>query len=115
MIVNCNNVRYVTPGCCSSGVSVRLGYTFDIADLYPQKEVKPQWVISTISFNYGETLIEVFHCPVCGQKLPEIVKRKKHTNKICQYKDGGYRCDTCDERLMSCKCSPPWIAWEPKK
>jgi hypothetical protein len=51
-------------------------------------------------------------CPYCGTTLPEIRPRAKPYKNVCKVTDGGYYCDTCEERLMGCKCHPPECAWE---
>lgn len=51
-------------------------------------------------------------CPYCGTELPTLRRKAKLPKKICRITDGGYYCDTCEKRLMSCKCLPPEAAFE---
>lgn len=53
-------------------------------------------------------------CPWCGAKLPEM-ERTRTDAKICVVKDGGYYCDTCEERLQNCLCDFPAVEWTPVK
>lgn len=68
----------------------------------------------TISMEYGDMPpipAPVDHCPFCGKKVPEVVKYSCPPPWIRIISDGGYYCDTCGERLMSCGCSPPETLW----
>jgi hypothetical protein len=51
-------------------------------------------------------------CPFCGALTPEMRLRAKPPPDLCVVTDGGYYCDTCGERLRSCRCLPPEAAFE---
>lgn len=53
-------------------------------------------------------------CPYCGQKLPKMVLKKAppQNSHLCTVTDGGYYCDTCNERLDACICDPVSILLE---
>jgi len=51
-------------------------------------------------------------CPFCGERLPAI-RRKPRCPKVSTGTDGNY-CDTCGKRNESCRCAPPWMAYEPE-
>jgi len=74
---------------------------------------KPKW--KSGSFDWDSNSwddVEVKFCPHCATPVPEIRKRST-TEKICNVTDGGYYCDTCQERLGACTCHRPEYAWEP--
>jgi len=72
---------------------------------------KPKWkVVSTTSEGHSSVFVDVKFCPLCGKELPDVVKTKEL--KIRRIVDGGYYCDTCDERLHGCECDNPALEWE---
>jgi len=52
-------------------------------------------------------------CPFCGEKLPKMRRKKTFPEMTCVVTDGGYYCDTCQQRLSQCRCYPSEHAWEP--
>lgn len=66
-----------------------------------------------IKHELQETSVEAKACPFCGTPVPTIVPRDTTGKKICKITDGGYYCDTCNERLMACRCYPPEWNWQP--
>lgn len=105
--------KWVTPGCCAAAeerVAVCLAFwdtDFDEA---------PSWglrlALAVRDYNFSREL--PLFCPYCGKKLPEIEKDPAPVAPLCVITDGGYYCDTCEERLMNCQCYPPEFAWRVK-
>lgn len=52
-------------------------------------------------------------CPFCAAVIPKMRLMKEPPKDIAVVTDGGYYCDTCQERLSSCMCLPPEAAFEP--
>lgn len=50
-------------------------------------------------------------CPFCSASVPKLV-RKKRPPKVQLVSDGGYYCDTCEQRVSECVCPYPEQAWE---
>jgi hypothetical protein len=120
MDIKVGRINCVTPGCCqghgdtelenilniqSRTGLVTLGFSLrDWSLFYNGENVNPIWVLCSIP---------VIFCPFCGKKLPEIIERPNPPKRICTVTDGGYYCDTCQERLCACKCEIPWMRWMP--
>jgi hypothetical protein len=52
-------------------------------------------------------------CPYCGASLPKVrLRETPRDDRVAVVADGGYYCDTCEERLMNCDCLPPEAAYE---
>ena len=51
-------------------------------------------------------------CPHCAKPLPNIVKKDNPPKRVRRITDGGYYCNTCDDRLISCMCLSPIYCWE---
>ena len=62
--------------------------------------------------SYFDNIPEVRFCCYCGLGLPKMVRKKKFPRHTCVVTDGGYYCNTCKERLGSCRCLPPEFAFE---
>ena len=114
---------YLTPECCKSVqdfVAVLLRFPWDSEEDYAGP---PEW---TLRLSHLETAPgysrshahsaddKPSFCPYCGTKLPEIEKNPKPPKPLAAITDGGYYCDTCEERLMSCECFAPEFAWRIK-
>lgn len=52
-------------------------------------------------------------CPGCGSAVPDLQLKARPPKKITIVVDGGYYCETCEERLMGCDCADPATLWEP--
>jgi len=112
------------PGCCDESkilVTVVLGLSGN--DIYEndkgQADCKPAWVIRSSfleRFDHQQWICQprliVKFCPHCGKPMPEIQKRKVPLSPIANITDGGYHCDTCNERLQCCNCWPCEAHWE---
>jgi hypothetical protein len=112
----------IVPGCCpasSKQVLVALSVPEDVIYGDAGVETKPRWVVRS---SYQEYLdhpmqrtwpsTEVQHCPHCAAKLPTFRPRVEPLEPIVEVVDGGYYCNTCNERLHACKCWPPEAHWE---
>jgi hypothetical protein len=51
-------------------------------------------------------------CPFCAEFVPSLRLCAKPPKKVCVIIDGGYYCDTCEERLNACECKPAVFLWE---
>ena len=81
------------------------------------KTTPPDWIIRGVKpdmqmgkFEGAPYKINV--CPVCSALMPKIRLKAVLPNKIMMIVDGGYYCDTCEERLDSCECKRPEEMWE---
>lgn len=54
--------------------------------------------------------VAVEACPWCRSVVPEM-KRNRRVKKVMVCTDGGYYCDTCEERLNCCECRPLTHMW----
>jgi hypothetical protein len=82
-------------------------------------EANINYKFSSLFDNYRnyENKPSVKFCSYCGKKLPNMVLTKKDVSKkhICKITDGGYYCDTCNQRLDSCFCDPQETLFEPEE
>lgn len=108
------NWVYQTPECCEAvkeNLTVVLRY--DEGHYYGTMTDKPKWKSYGWNSKYEcHHLREVKFCPHCGTPTPKIRLKKKSRKKICTVSDGGYYCDTCDDRLNECQCAPQEALWE---
>ncbi len=120
------NIRnlVIVPGCCEKSsklMTVALQLSYD--EIYEQNKEQdnctPQWVINSsfkecLEYTYREDLprLIVKFCPHCATPMPAIQLRQEPLFPVLSVADGGYYCDTCDERLSSCSCWPPEAKWE---
>ena len=109
---------FIIPKCCGHKkyLIVFLDYLWEEVrqDKIPIVDIKPRWVVVPSKFDLDITpRVEVFYCPTCGKKLPEIIKRpiNKLPKKISSSNEGY--CDVCKERIRNCECHPPHFFWEP--
>lgn len=90
-----------------------------------QEDPSPKWVITEDEYlgRYRKTYAsegskraapEVKFCPFCGVGVPKMVPSKAPPRDMFRCTDGGYYCDTCEERLMSCLCLPLEAGYEPE-
>lgn len=109
---------FVMPECCqkmidTATICLIVSEGFASGDL----ETLPTWMVRTGEprSGYYDTFgfTEAKQCPFCGTPVPEIEKRTTD-RKVMVVKDGGYYCDTCDERCNCCSCLPPAFHWQPK-
>ena len=106
---------YVAPTCCAAS---RLCKAI-VLEGGGARGKKPSWSI-VLRYDIGDyrydpsigQMAAPLYCPFCGAKLPEIVRKARPPSPIMRCTDGGYYCDTCEERLQSCTCWPPWSGWE---
>lgn len=95
----------LVPDCCFRDPEMSI--TVYAYTLHPDQ--KPEWRIR--GMRRGMECSEViFYCPICGQKLPDFVKRKNPAKRIRVSSDGDY-CDTCQKRLWDCRCLASCMAW----
>jgi len=89
------------PGCCRYAAE-RNGYGVPNIHWWvdPENNARRGWQLSAYSGF-------IAHCPWCGTKLPQMQLKPKFPSRVCTVTDGGYRCDTCRERLISCSCASP--------
>lgn len=104
-------MKRITPTCCDKVQKAKSVY-MALEDSY-NTDSPPAWYVLAID---PETelhkRVKVEFCPHCSRSLPPIVPNPNaHELKICSIKDGGYYCDTCKKRLMSCSCHPPVFKW----
>ena len=118
-----NSVKCVTLECCAKAKRFRtviLSYGTQSKAIYHLGDfdgsLKPKWCVRTFPQlapeNFSE-IVEVDFCPHCGTPVPEREPRVTD-KKICRYSDGGYYCDTCKKRMMSCTCLPLPFHWQIK-
>ncbi len=69
--------------------------------------LSPHWTMRAAS-------IEVYFCPFCGTKLPEVELLDHPPHPIWTSEMDGDYCGTCSERSMCCKCNPPSTAYRIK-
>lgn len=63
--------------------------------------------------DYIKGMPEPEYCPFCSSEVPKMARKIHPPPHLCRVTDGGYYCDTCEERLDSCFCDPPAAAFEP--
>lgn len=102
------------PECCGDSEKIRLhyeglAYTYGITKEEYLK-TKPVWSIMAPSGLY----YSLKFCPFCGKELPDI-QLKEELPEVCVCTDGGYYCDTCEQRLRACQCKPSEYLWEIKR
>ena len=113
----------IVPGCCEASaklatVALRFSYD-DICEGGELQDREPQWELTGTHRRVlgsrhltGNPRLRACFCPHCGTPMPRIQKRVEQLAPICTVTDGGYYCDTCNERLNSCNCWPPEANWE---
>lgn len=117
-IIGCIDTRkykFVTPKCCEDVQKFKTIYL--AIDYYAfcegNNEAPPEWRVRCRSDEYDSDSSEVAKfCPHCGTPVPEVEPSGCDRN-ICTSLDGDY-CNTCNERLMSCRCLPPEQRWKVK-
>jgi uncharacterized protein with PIN domain len=100
--------QVITPECCHEIKTSKL-IILSLDNYDDTTTSNARWVLNghDLKANYMPTF-----CPYCGTKLPKI-KRKAHISEdICVITDGGYYCDTCQDRLNNCLCDLPQTAFE---
>lgn len=111
---------FVTPTCCAA---VQENHTIflrhDYKDVISGQSdaIKPEWRVmawTTVDGWAGWNSIMASFCPHCATPVPSI-RRCQRQKPVCRIIDGGYYCDTCHERLMSCTCLPVEFNWEPEE
>lgn len=129
------NNKFVSPNCCESARTfIQLRFAeYYVTDPNHFRKSKPFWTMAGMRRNDGEciwdtTALRIYVCPFCGKKLPDVRLKQPPpdavidpievqsatytTTKVMSMLDGGYRCNTCGERLHSCTCDPPETLWE---
>lgn len=114
----------IVPGCCEESsklMTVALQLSPDEIYERPtgQDGCVPQWVISSsfrehLEYIHGQdhSRLIVKFCPHCAALMPAIQLRQEPLSPVLSVSDGGYYCDTCDDRLSSCSCWPAEVRWE---
>ncbi len=114
MIIYTEN--YLSPQCCDEAEktkSIFLDFV-DKKDDVLHNKCKPVWSSFGINEKYNcLTTFQVYYCPFCGQKVPEIELNDKIGKSKIYNSDTGDYCKTCGERSMSCECLPPEFRWKP--
>lgn len=109
--------KRITPKCCEK-VQTFQAVFLDIPDDFYEgnNDTPPKWVVSCKSDQFDcEGWRQAHFCPFCGTTMPEIVRVDTGEYKVCACTDGGYYCDTCNERIRHCQCFPPTHQWGPKE
>jgi len=111
-----SKTQSITPKCCEKVQiknTVFLCYGTEIYNGKGLKDIQPKWKSGSNNSEFQcWATTEVKFCPHCATPVPPI-KRRNTKRKICDVKDGGYYCSTCDKRLQECTCFRPEYAWEP--
>jgi len=112
----------VVPGCCeasSTQALVALRCPEDVIYGDADENARPHWAVRSSYQEYLDHPLqrtwpstEVQVCPHCGKGLPAVRRRATPLTPVMSCGDGGSYCDTCKERLSSCKCWPPEAHWE---
>lgn len=128
----------ILPGCCETSRKALRPFLCT-TDSY-NTESGVQWTIPHVDYEYIRTFVStheswtekdgdttVYHsrdrgyeeskspvkfCPYCGTKMPEIRLKDSPPVPIREITDGGYYCDTCEERLIGCGCWPTEAKFE---
>lgn len=114
---------FITPVCCEEVqrlhtifLAMPESYHEDGSGKKSLLDHKPVWRVAHFPRNEHNAhawTAEAKFCPHCGTSVPDV-EPSGDPRKICEYSDGGYYCDTCQERLMSCRCMPSVYAWKVK-
>ena len=79
---------------------------------YVGVEEAPKWGIKTPQDDIScGKLVEINFCPFCAKKLPKLILNEQIKEPVCSCSDGGYYCNTCDQRLIACTCLPRECKW----
>ncbi len=112
-IIGMYRTKYVTPKCCEK-VQNHLTVLLEVDYTQPVDKQNPHWVVR--GMNDSQNAIEMYlpcdFCPHCGEPTPQI-KLRETDEDICVVTDGGYYCETCKQRVDSCKCEAPAYRFEP--
>lgn len=120
-VCECNpiSLHYVTPQCCET--VQKTGSVYIHVDIYEEyKNQKPAWMTLGHEPKHVDTelhssvAVPAEYCPHCGTHVPEIVRSKVPQSRILKCTDTGYYCDTCKDRLRSCRCAHTSFKWMPK-
>lgn len=107
----------VNPDCCDEMRKFKT-IRLDDGDMIYGNALEPHWIISYYEEKhecYSVTPIKDGFCPHCATPIPGI-KKIQVKGTVCKVTDGGYYCDTCEERLHACKCDhAPAEEWAPDK
>ena len=90
--------------CCSRGRETHPGQFEPIIYYWVEPDRDRPWRAWIL--NHPQVMAKIDFCPFCGTKVPEMVEVPGR-DKICSFSDGGYYCDTCGDRLISCTCQVP--------
>jgi hypothetical protein len=125
--------KTIRPTCCEAAqkypvitfeVDSGLDTKFYVPDNYDSNTANGDWRVHSSSellkwFSDGTVRYcldrpPARFCPYCGEPLPKMVRSKipppPPVRRVIG--DSGY-CATCKERLQSCICDPPEVAFEP--
>jgi hypothetical protein len=119
------------PQCCDKmiqAMSVQAYVSGEDKDELPRWHVEVSSFINTVqhrnvqiriknddTFLYIDQLNTVTYCPHCATKLPGFKKKENPPEKVYFCLDGGYYCETCNDRANECTCAPPISEWEMKE
>lgn len=113
--------KLTTPNCCAAAEKhpcVFLMHEEEDIIRGRAKDTKPKWKARP-SFPFDlptevtEAHVEVFFCPLCGKRLPDLKRVEKEPAKVRYMTDGGYYCSTCKRRGNECRCAIESQCWEP--
>lgn len=78
---------------------------------YEGEPENPRWAIvvemprlHTDCYNWETEYLTVTKCPFCQSSMPELILKENPPSPMQKISDGGYYCDTCEERLLCCRC-----------
>ena len=112
--------------CCDAGRTCEaFMYHIDVYESGPSNQItEGRWRIATYESLGRERRMaddqwhkkvppEPKFCPYCAAPTPKLEKAKDPPKDISVVTDGGYYCDTCQERLNACMCLPPEAVFKP--
>lgn len=109
------DLEIVTPDCCDMVKETKAVFLGLPKGFYGGEPGPPKWQIRSWNDQFQSVdYVEAQYCPHCAKPVPEIISVNP-PRPVCVCTDGGYYCDTCSERLNSCRCLRPEKAWGPKK
>lgn len=129
---------YIVPRCCTPPrpdfppppkrphasrptIAVYLGLTpppcYDYCSPAAEDQRRPRWVMRCHNYfaGHGMDEVEVFYCPFCGVRLPEIEPNPKPPAKVFRLNAEETHCATCGKRPMCCQCHPEESLWRAKR
>lgn len=94
------------PMCCVEAA----GYPIAFPDM--AGKAAPIWKATYQNLAYPRSA-QIFHCPHCGDSLPDLQKKAIPPPHLWKGDELGNRCENCGNRNRTCQCSFPESAFEP--